>query len=157
MTKRRCAQETSMTQRNLVCLALSLCLIGCQGPGPSGSYGSSSIEGTLPPGIYSGRVPMAAMAGAAIYYLYKDNWSVEETKTGGDRFHLALKKNMLRENGDSEAGMIFKRRAGEIAAEQGYDGYRIMEFSEGIESTTFGAQRVAQGVIECYKGAADGK
>ncbi|MDD5241639.1 MAG: hypothetical protein PHG47_07955 [Sulfuricella sp.] len=143
-----------MTQRNLVCLALALCLTGCQGPG---SYSDSSIEGTIPPGFYSPRLPITAMVGAAVYYLYKDNWGVEETKTGGDKFHLTLKKNILRENGDSEAGMIFKRRAGEIATEQGYDGYRIMEYSEGIESTTFGPQRVAQGVIKCYKGAADKK
>lgn len=146
-----------MTQRNLVCLALALCLAGCQGPGPSGSYSSSSIEGTIPPGVFSPRLPIAAAIGYGVHYLYKDNWSVDETKTGGDKFHLTLKKNILRENGDSEAGMIFKRRAGEIATEQGYDGYRIMEYSEGIESTTFGAQRVAQGVIECYKGAAGRK
>lgn len=145
-----------MTQRNLVCLALALCLIGCQGPGPSG-YSNSSIEGSIPPGFYSAKLPISGVIGVAIHYLYKDNWSVEETKTGGDRFHLALKKNILRENGDSEAGMIFKRRAGEIAAEQGYDGYRIMEYSEGIQSTSFGAQRVAQGVIECYKGIGSGK
>lgn len=143
-----------MTQRNLVYLAFAFSLIGCRGPGPSG-YSDSSIEGTIPPGFYSARLPITSAVttaiGVAVHYLYKDNWSVEETKTGGDKFRLALKKNILRENGDSEAGMIFKRRAGEIVAEQGYDGYRIMEYSEGIESTSFGPQRVAQGVIECYK------
>jgi hypothetical protein len=29
----------------------------------------------------------------------------------------------------------------------GYDGYQVMEYSEGMESSVLGSQRVSQGVI----------
>ena len=128
-----------MTKRNLAFLVLAWCLIGCRT--------------TIPISLDSPRLPFATAIGAVAVYLYKDNWTVEETRTASDRFHLTLKKNMLRMNGDSEADLLFKRRAAEITAEHGFDGYQIMEYSEGIESATLGAQRVAQGTIRCYKTA----
>lgn len=103
------------------------------------------------PNFDSPRIPFVAAVGAGAIYLYKDNWTLEEAPAGTDKFRIALKKNMLRQDGDSEASMLFRRRAGEIMAEQGYDGYRIMEYTEGIESAMLGPQRVAQGVIQCYR------
>ncbi|MHB1290572.1 MAG: hypothetical protein ACYCY5_00080 [Sulfuricella sp.] len=134
-----------MLKQPLICIALAPILAGC------------SLE--LPGAISnpSPRIPFVAALGAGAYYLYKDNWMLEEIQAGDDKFRITLKKNMLRHDGDSEAGMLFKRRAGEIAAELGYDGYRIMEYSEGIESAALGPQRVAHGVIQCYKGAATAK
>ena len=126
-------------KRTLICLALAPALAGC----------SADL-----PNLDSPKIPFFAAIGAGAFYLYKDNWTLEETQAGGNKYRITLKKNMLRQDGDSEASMLFKRRAGEIVAENGFDGYRIMEYSEGIESAAFGAQRVAQGVIQCYKGTA---
>lgn len=95
--------------------------------------------------------PLLAAIGAGTFYFYKDNWTLEESAAGADKFRIALKKNILRQDGDSEASMLFRRRAGEIIAERGYDGYRIMEYTEGIESAALGSQRVAQGIIQCYR------
>jgi hypothetical protein len=128
-----------MTQRFLAALASASLLAGC-----------SSVD---LPNYDSPRIPFFAAMGVGVYYLYKDNWSLSETQAGTDRFRLSLKKNVLRSDGDSEASMLFKRRAGEITAEMGYDGYRIMEYSEGIESASFGPQRVAQGTIQLYRNA----
>lgn len=126
-----------MLKQLLICIALVPILAGC-----SGSPLNSSV-----------RIPLIAAIGAGSYYLYKDNWTLEEIQAGDDKFRITLKKNMLRQGGDSEGDMLFKRRAGEIVAELGYDGYRIMEYNEGIESAALGPQRVAHGVIQCYKGA----
>jgi len=90
-------------------------------------------------------------AGAGTYYLYKDNWTVEHASTGPDRFRISLRKNTLRAEGDGEAGQLFKRQAQQLVTENGYDGYRILEYTEGIESASLVHQRVAQGVIECYR------
>jgi hypothetical protein len=126
----------------LTCIALVPILAGC----------SPELPGAI--SNPSPRIPFAAALGAGAYYLYKDNWTLEEIQAGDDKFRITLKKNMLRHDGDSEADMLFKRRAREIVAELGYDGYRIMEYNEGIESAALGSQRVAHGVIQCYKGAA---
>lgn len=134
-----------MLKRLLICIALLPFLAGCMPELPG------AISNPSP------RIPFVAALGAGAYYLYKDNWTLEEIQAGNDKFHITLKKNMLRQDGDSEAGMLFKRRAGEIVAELGYDGYRIMEYSEGIESAALGSQRVARGAIQCYKGVATAK
>lgn len=128
--------------RILVCLALAPLLAGCTPDLPN--YDSP-------------RIPFFAAVGAGAFYLYKDNWTLEEIQAGGNKYRITLKKNMLRQDGNSEAGMLFKRRAGEIVAENGFDGYRIVEYSEGIESAALGAQRVARGVIQCYKETAPAK
>jgi hypothetical protein len=143
-----------MLKHVLICIALMSILEGCSTGQPGSTPGPSSSLG-FPAGIVnpSPRLPFVAALGAGVYYLYKDNWTLEEIQAGDDKFLITLKKNMLRQDGDSEAGMLFKRRAGEIAAELGYDGFRIMEYSEGIESAALGSQRVAHGVIQCYKGA----
>lgn len=134
-----------MLKRLLICITLLPVLAGCMPELPG------AISNPSP------RIPFVAALGAGAYYLYKDNWTLEEIQAGNDKFHITLKKNMLRQDGDSEAGMLFKRRAGEIVAELGYDGYRIMEYSEGIESAALGSQRVARGAIQCYKGVATAK
>ncbi len=131
-------------KRILTCLTLASILTGC---------GSTAF----PLHLDSPRIPFVAAVGAGAFYFYKDNWTVEEIPANGDKFRLTLRKNILRADGNSEAGFLFKRRAGEIAAEHGFDGYRIMEYSEGIESAALGSQRVAQGVIQCYREAAPAK
>lgn len=130
---------TAMTQRFLAALAVASLLAGC-----------SSVD---LPNFDSPKIPFFAAVGVGAWYLYKDNWSLSETAAGADRVRISLKKNVLRSDGDSEASLLFKRRAGEIAAEKGYDGYRIMEYSEGIESAAYGPQRVAEGIIHLYRNA----
>lgn len=140
-----------MLKMSFFYIALASILAGCSSDQSSGLTRSLG----LPPALASPgpRLAFSAALGAGVFYLYKDNWTLEETQTGNDKFRITLKKNMLRQDGDSEADMLFKRRAGEIVAELGYDGYRIMEYDEGIESAALGAQRVAHGVIQCYKGS----
>lgn len=131
-------------KRILACLTSATILAGCSSSPQLPNYDSPTI-------------PFFAALGAGAYILYKDNWTLQEIPAGNNKFQITLKKNMLRQNGDSEASMLFKRRASEIVAEQGFDGYRIMEYSEGIESASLGPQRVAHGVIQCYKEAAPAK
>lgn len=141
-----------MLKQHLIYIAIVPILVGCGSDQTSGLTRSLG----LPPALAnpSPKLGFASALGAGVYYLYKDNWTLEEIQAGNDKYRITLKKNMLRQDGDSEADMLFKRRAGEIVAELGYDGYRIMEYSEGIETAPLGSQRVAQGIIQCYKGAA---
>lgn len=97
-------------------------------------------------------VVLTAGAGAGAFTVYKDNWEIAQTRLEDDTFQLALHKNVLRTDGDAEGSLVFKRHSADIARENGYaGGCRTMEYSEGIESTMFGAQRVANGVIRCER------
>jgi len=49
--------------------------------------------------------------------------------------------------GAGESIQILKRRATQLQYEQGFGGYQILEYTEGIDSQTIGARRVGEGVI----------
>jgi hypothetical protein len=99
--------------------------------------------------------PEAVVIGAALLIVVDPlapNWKIEQSEPSPGEFHLALKmKRFTNEGGgDGEARLVFQRRASALARERGADpweGYTIMEFSEGIESTLPFAQRVAHGVV----------
>ena len=50
-------------------------------------------------------------------------------------------------NGDGEAQQVFHRAAETLAEENGYSGYTIVSYSEGLESGPLLSQRVSRGVV----------
>ena len=67
---------------------------------------------------------------------------------GDKRYAFALKKKRSTTGGDGEAAQVFRRRIAELAREQGYRSYEVLEFTGGIESTVPIAQRVSHGVVQ---------
>ena len=145
-------------KRNLITLLLS-CLAGCGGFVNNGNLGTDSSGSTIRPLIpneavvlsKSLTIPAEALAlGAAIYFVMdplSPNWQIEEARISDNRFRIALRKKRFTTGGDGEAAQIFYRRAEQIVRENGYAGYTVLEFGEGVESTVPIAQRVAQGII----------
>jgi len=76
------------------------------------------------------------------------NWKIEQSQLAPERFELALMKKRFTTGGDGEAWQVFQRRAAQIARDNGAAGYRVVEFSEGVESHVLIARRVARGVVE---------
>jgi hypothetical protein len=126
----------------------------------------SSIDGTNTPSntlipnqtlniSRSVSVPAESIAGAVLLYFIVDplapNWQIEEILLGEGRYRIALKKKRFTTGGDGEAAQIFARRVAQLAREQGGVRYRVVEYSEGIDSSVPIAQRVAQGVVELVR------
>lgn len=92
---------------------------------------------------------------AALIYLIVDplapNWQIEEKMLDADRYAISMKKKRFTTGGDGEAAQIFYRRAAQLVREQGGARYRVIAYTEGIESTVPIAQRVAQGVVEVVR------
>jgi len=90
-----------------------------------------------------------AYAGAA--YLILDplapNWDIEGAAFPGNHVHLSLHMKRYYSGGAGEARVVFHRRAKQIMREGGFDSYQVKEYSEGLESSVLGSQRVAEGVI----------
>jgi len=89
-------------------------------------------------------------AGAAIYLIVDPlapNWQIEQSKLGEDRYRIALRKKRFNTGGDGEVMPAFYRRAEQLVRDNGAARYRVIEFTEAIDSG-FVAQRVAQGVVE---------
>jgi hypothetical protein len=143
--------------RTGIALSVALLAAGC---------GSSRLEGTFPAG--GALIPDASFAltpGTTIQleklvnwglyvgvaYLVLDplapNWHIEEAGFPDDQVHLSLQMKRYYAGGAGEARTVFHRRAKELMRSGGFEGYEVIEFHEGIESSVLGSQRVAAGVI----------
>ena len=96
------------------------------------------------------------LAIAAVVYYTKDGftWEVEDRRIAPDIYRIIVRQGKLKSSGQGEAEPIFKRRAEEIAAIQGCNGYTILEYTQGLESDYLGvSQRVSEGRIRCNPAA----
>lgn len=89
---------------------------------------------------------------AALLYIIYDplapNWTIKEKPLNTDTYYLSLRAKSFRTGGDGEAIQIVKRRALQLQREKGYASYRILDYSEGIESSTPLTHRVSEGTIQ---------
>ncbi len=92
----------------------------------------------------------AALAGAAIWYVadpLAPTWSVARKKLAEDRYRIDLRQKRFAVGGDGEAQQVFHRAAETLAEENGFSGYAIVTYTEGIESGPLLGQRVSRGVV----------
>ena len=94
---------------------------------------------------------------AATAYLVLDplspNWEIEEAAFPENYYHFNLKMKRYYAGGAGEARVTFNSRAKELMRRGGFDGYTIIEYNEGLDSSVIGSQRVAQGVIQLTRKA----
>lgn len=99
-------------------------------------------------------VDAAALVAVAVVVYNLGNGSVWEAATssaGDNRYRIVLKQSPFATTGDGEAGRLFKQHARNLTAAQSCQDYRILEYEERMDAHLVGAQRVAEGVIECVK------
>ena len=92
----------------------------------------------------------AALAGAAIWYFadpMAPTWGVARKKLAEDRYRIDLRQKRFAVGGDGEAQQVFHRAAETLAEENGYSGYTIVSYTEGLESGPLLSQRVSRGVV----------
>jgi len=130
---------------------------------------TSSIEISAETGVVAGALllfgqpenmfgltgPVFNPANAALLYLIYDplapNWTIKERALATDTYHLALRAKSFRTGGDGEAIQIVKRRALQLQREKGYAAYRILDYTEGLESSTPFTHRVSEGTIQLVR------
>jgi hypothetical protein len=99
-------------------------------------------------------VVAAAALGAVAYVVYDPlapNWEIEESRLNDSTYRFSMKMKRYHTGGAGESIQILKRRASQLQFEQGFGSYQIMEYSEGIDSQTIGARRVAEGVVRLVR------
>lgn len=151
----------------LTTVSLSFLLVACGTRGPAAMPSSGAIlpnttvqlaphVGYTVEGIVGG-----AAVGALLYYVYDPlapNWSIEERVLNEDTYALSLKAKSFRTGGDGEALQIMKRRAQALQYEKGYTSYRILNFTQGIESSTPFTHAYSEGTIQLVRaGGAPGR
>ncbi|MEI8164338.1 MAG: hypothetical protein WCI19_14480, partial [Betaproteobacteria bacterium] len=75
------------------------------------------------------------------------NWEIEQAAFPDSHYHFSLKMKRVYAGGAGESRVVFHQQAKELMRQGGYDGYQVLEYTEGIESSVMGSQRVSQGVI----------
>ena len=94
---------------------------------------------------------VAALAGGLLYKIYDPlapNWQIDEKALSEDTYFLSLRAKSFRTGGDGEAMQIVRRRALQLQREKGYGGYRILDYSESIVSSTPLTHRTSEGTIQ---------
>ena len=132
-------------------MAACVVLTGCSTSSGSPLIPDKSLYLTSTTTVSYSAIATAAVVLAAIYIVYDPlapNWEIEESQLNNDTYRFSLKMKRYHTGGSGESMQIFKRRAGTLQHEHGFAGYQILEYTEGIESQTIGARRVAEGTIK---------
>ena len=93
---------------------------------------------------------VAAVA-AAVYYVVDPlapNWEVGGTKVSDNRWRIAMQMKRFTTGGNGEAVMLLHREAERLAAANGYRAYKILGWSEGVQSDMPIGYRWGRGEIE---------
>ncbi|MDR2508374.1 MAG: hypothetical protein LBD67_10385 [Candidatus Accumulibacter sp.] len=92
----------------------------------------------------------AAVAGAAylVYDPLAPNWTIEEEAVSDDIYRFSLRSKNFRVGGDGESLRILRRRALFLQQERGFLDYRLVDYSEGIDSSTPLTSRFSEGTIQ---------
>lgn len=128
-------------------LILAASLAGCGG---SPLIPDETIQLTATKAISLSSLATAAVVGAAIYLVYDPlapNWEIEESRLSSDVYRFSMKMKRYHTGGAGESVQILKRRASKLQYENGFSSYQILEYTEGIDSQTIGARRMAEGTI----------
>lgn len=129
-------------------LVLPAFLVGCSSGSPL--LPNQTVYLTSKASMSLGTLATGAAVLGAVYLIYDPlapNWEIEETRATQDTYRFSLKMKRYHTGGAGEALQILKRRASQLQQEQGFASYQIMEYTEGIDSQTIGARRIADGVV----------
>lgn len=78
---------------------------------------------------------------------FAPNWEIEEAELPNHQFYLSMKMRRYYSGGSGEARAVFHRRAKELVQYGGFEAYEVLEYTEALESSVLGSQRVTQGVV----------
>lgn len=131
-----------------ICLAVSAC-------SSTGSSTSPLIPDKAIQLTKHASLSVSTLLVGAVMYAYYDplapNWEIEEARLEEDTYRFSMKMKRFHTGGSGESIQILKRRASQLQREQGFGSYQIVEYSEGIDSHTIGARRVAEGVVRLVR------
>jgi hypothetical protein len=128
-------------------LVATVALAGC---GNSPLIPNETIQLTAQKSVSLASLATVGVVAAAIYIVYDPlapNWEIEESKLSPDVYRFSMKMKRYHTGGAGESVQVMKRRASQLQYENGFASYQILEYTEGIDSQTIGARRVAEGTI----------
>lgn len=151
---------TSTSYASLCTASLAALLLGAGGCAAPSSHGAAAagVVGGLMTASQLELLRAPYVAGALVAYAIHDplapNWRIEGMRIDDDHMRFELRMKALSTGGDGEARMIFMRSARRATQAGGYDGFDIVTYEEGIDSSGLFASRFASGEIRFRQTAA---
>ena len=139
-----------MKRNSLLLLLLLSGLAGCSSIATNGSPGAADSGNTDKSAAANKTLVLPdpnETLGAVVNFVVEpltSGWRIKQTRIGENRFRIELRRKRFTTGGDGEVTQVFYRRAEQIIRENGYAGYIVVEFGEGIDSMFPVSQRVAQ-------------
>jgi len=96
------------------------------------------------------KLALTGAAAAALYYVYQPldpNWEGADLPVSHDVYRISLRMKRFHTGGDGEALQQARRYAEQLRVARGASGYTLVEFAEGIESSTPVAHRIAEAIV----------
>ena len=138
-----------------ICLAFAILasISACSSSGTAGSplVQDKVLQLTAKTAVSFSTLATAGVVLGAAHFIYDPlapNWEIEELRINNDTYRFALKMKRYHTGGAGEPIQVVKRRASQLQIDQGFSSYQLIEYTEGIESETLGARRVAEGTIK---------
>jgi hypothetical protein len=75
---------------------------------------------------------------------FASSWLISERRLDASTFELSLRAKHFRKGGDGEVIQVIRQRADQLQREAGASSYRLLDFSEGVESSSGWAYRVSR-------------
>lgn len=158
------SQRAACLGRFLIGATVVCGLAGCSAldyPGPTSLNGQFPAQGPIIPDTTlnltkSIQIPLDKVVSWGLYagiaWMVLDplapNWEIEQASFPDRYYHLSLKMKRVYSGGAGEARVVFHKRAKDLMRRNGFDTYSVVEYTESLESSVLGSQRVAQGVIQ---------
>lgn len=143
---------------------LAAALAGCKSTIPGEVYPSSgallpttTLQLTETISYSLEQLLLVGATGWLVYKVYEPlapNWELVEAKVAEGTYVLDLRMKRFPIGGAGEAMLVLKRRAEQLRQENGYGSYRVVDYYEGIESSTPVARRFAQGIVQLARAEA---
>lgn len=136
------------------CLLSAVFLSGCSSIGNGTQtplVPAKVIQLTAGTSVSLANLATGALIVGAVHLFYDPlapNWEIEEARLDQDTYRFSMKMKRYHTGGAGESMQILKRRASQLQREQGYGSYVLMEYTEGIDSQTLGARRMAEGTVK---------
>ncbi|HVY06204.1 MAG TPA: hypothetical protein VHB46_09530 [Burkholderiales bacterium] len=131
------------------CVALSLACGACSSTSPLIADKSVLVSPSVE--ISYEAIAGALVAGVVVWYFadpMAPNWGIQSTKLAEDRYRIDLRQKRFAIGGDGEANQTFHRTAETLAEKNGYTGYTVLSYTEGIDAGPLISQRVSRGVVQ---------
>lgn len=96
------------------------------------------------------KLTLTAAAAAALYYVYQPldaNWEGADLPISNELYRISLRMKRYHTGGEGEALQVARRYAEQLQVARGAAGYTILEFAQGIESSTPVARRIAEAIV----------